>query len=125
MKIDFDASNHIITATKSGLTSVSNIIEIINKGVALGMKHDCHDLLFNVQKTQETGSFRELYELHKKLILLTDLTYQHRCAVVFSSTANKSDKQFYETTAANWGQGIFKVFFQIEEGLAWLKRSKK
>jgi len=125
MKIDFDRSNHIVTVTKSGVASVSDIIEFINKGVAMGLKHDCYDLIFDVQKTKETGSFVELYEFHKNLIQITDLTHNHRFAVIFSPTENKSEKLFYETVAANWGQGIFKMFFQLEDGLSWLKLSKK
>ena len=125
MKIDFDASNHIVTVTKSGAASVSDIIEFIDKGVALGVKHVCFNLIFDMQNAKETGSFLELYELHKNLIKITDLTHDHRCALVFSPTENKSEKQFYETVSNNWGQGIFKVFFQLEEGFAWLKLSKK
>ena len=45
MKIDFDASNHIVTVTKSGAASVSDIIEFIDKGVALGVKHKCDNLI--------------------------------------------------------------------------------
>ena len=124
MKIDFDASDHIVTVTKSGAASVSDIIGFIDKGVALGLKHDCHDLIFDMQEAIETGSFNELYEFHKNLIQLTKLTNNHRCAVVFSPNENKSERQFYETVAANWGQGIFKIFFQLKEGLEWLKLSK-
>jgi predicted CopG family antitoxin len=100
MKIDFDTSNRLVTLTKSGEASVSDMIEFIDKGVALGLKHNCYDLLFNMQK--EKGSFLELYELHKNLIEITDLTFGHRFAVVFSPSENKSGKQFYETISIDW-----------------------
>ena len=125
MKIEFDKHNHIVTATKYRSSSISDIIECINKAVSLGEKQNCHDLLFNMQNAIESGSFNELYEFHKNLIQVTDLTHDYRCAVVFSEKANKSEKQFYETIGSNWGQGIFKVFFQIEDGLKWLKLSNK
>lgn len=125
MKLEFDERNHIVTLTKYGSASISDIIELINSAVALGEKHNCYNLIFNLQKAQETGSFTELYEFHKNLTQVTNLTQNHRCAVVFSPTENKVDKQFYETVGSNWGQGIFKIFFQMEEGLEWLKLNKK
>jgi len=124
MKMDYDASDQIITITKSGLATVSDIIETINETVSFGDKKNCYNFLFNVQNTIETGSFNELYEFHKNLTQVTNLTHEHRCAVIFSPEANKSRTQFYETISFNWGQGIFKVFFQLEEGRTWLKLNK-
>ncbi|RLD80013.1 MAG: hypothetical protein DRJ07_11005 [Bacteroidetes bacterium] len=124
MKIYYDASNQIIIVTKSGLASVSDIIELINEAVSLGDKKNCCKFLFNMQNAIETGTFNELYEFHKNLTQVTNLTYDHRCAVIFSQKADKRRKLFYETISSNWGQGIFKIFFELEEGLIWLKRNK-
>jgi hypothetical protein len=124
LKIEFDKLNHIVIVTKLGPVRIPDIIEFIDGAVAIGEKHKCYNLIFNVQNAKEIGSFNELYEFHKNLIQMTNLTHDHRCAVVFSERANKPEKQFYETVGANWGQGIFKIFFKMEDGLKWLKLSK-
>ena len=121
IQLEFDKLNQIVIAKKYQEASISDIVEFINKAVSFADKHNCFNILFNMQKAEETGSFLESYELHKNLLQMTDLTYDHCCAVVFSPREIKSEKKFYETVSANSGQGIFKIFFDLEEGLAYLK----
>ena len=121
MTIEFDKQNQIVFAKKFGASGIADIVELINHGVSLGEKHDCYKILYNMQEAEETASFLESYELHKNLLQRTDLTLDHCCAVVFSPEENKSEKLFYETVATNWGQTVFKIFCNLDEGLAWLK----
>ena len=125
MKIEFDKQNHIVIATKFGPAGINEIIQFIDAGVSLGDKHNCYNILFNMQEAEETASFLESYEFHKNLIRKTALTHDHCCAVVFAPSENQNEKQFYETVAFNWGQTIFKTFNNLEKGLAWLKLQKK
>jgi hypothetical protein len=125
MKIAFDQLNQMVTVTVNGSVRISGIIELIDRAVSLGEKHNCYHIIFNLQKAKENASFNELYELHKKLMQLTTLTYKHQIALVFSPDENKFKRQFYETVGANWGQKIFKVFFDYKEGFEWLASIKK
>jgi hypothetical protein len=122
MTTEFDRQNQMIVATKFGPSGIIDIIKIINQAVSLGEKHNCYKILFNVQNAEETASFLELYEFHKNLIQMTSLTFEHSCAVVFSPDENKSEKLFYETVATNWGQTVFKIFCNLDEGRAWLTK---
>jgi hypothetical protein len=124
MTIKFDKQSQIVFAKKFGASGIADIIELINHGVSLGEKHNCFKILYNMQEAEETASFLESYEFHKNLIQMTDLTLDHCCAVVFSPLENKSEKLFYETVATNWGQTVFKIFCNLDEGLAWLKNQK-
>ena len=124
MKTEYDDVKQIVVATKYDASGIADIIELINQGVYLAEKHNCYEILFNMQEAEETASFLETYEFHKNLIQMTDLTFDHCCAVVFSSLANKNEKKFYETVATNWGQTIFKTFNDLEEGFEWLKLQK-
>jgi hypothetical protein len=124
MTTEFDRQNQMIIATKFGPSGILDIIKIINQAVSLGEKNNCYNILFNAQNIEETASFLESYEFHKNLLQMTDLTLDHCCAVVFSPEENKSEKLFYETVGTNWGQTIFKIFNNLDEGLAWLKKQK-
>ena len=124
MDLEFDNVNQIVFAKKFGAAGISDIIEVINQGVSLGEKHNCYKIFFDMQNVEETASFLELYEFHKNLLQMTSLTFEHCCALVFSPEENKSEKLFYETVATNWGQPVFKVFCNLDEGLAWLKKQK-
>jgi len=124
MKIEFDNRIKIVIASKSGTVNVSEIIRLINTSVALGIKHKCYCILFNMTKVEEIYSFMEEYKLNQNLINLTDLTYDHHCAVVYTPSKFKTvdELQFKERVAVNWGQGIFKIFIDLEEAIEWLKQ---
>lgn len=123
MKVEFDKLNRMVVVTKNGSARISDIIELIDMAVSFGEKYNCYDIIFNLQNVKEDASFNELYHLHKNLIMITTLTYEHRFALIFSPDENKLKRQFYETVGANWGQKIFKVFFDFEEGVEWLKEN--
>jgi hypothetical protein len=123
MKIEFDLRNNLIMATKFGPSSYLETIEFINKAIALGNKHKCYHILFNMQKTEETFSFMEGYDLNKNLLKVTDLTHKHRCALIYSGNSRDINKiKFKETVAGNWGQDIYKIFYNVDEGINWLKQ---
>lgn len=77
-----------------------------------------------MQKAELENSFREIYNLNKNLIQVTDLTYKYNCAVVYSPNTKSNEIQFYEIVGSNWGQGILKIFFDFEEGIQWLKQRR-
>jgi len=122
MKFTFDKQKNIVVATIVGLVDIIKIVEYINNAVAYGEKHNSYSILFNMQKAEETFSFMDEYDLNKNLTRKTNLTNTHRCAVIYSYNKKKNKIEFKETVAFNWGQGIFKMFCDIDEGLEWLNK---
>lgn len=127
MKIEFDRLSKMVIASAFGAVKVSDIVKLINESVSLGIQYNCYCILFDMTKAEEIYGFMDEYELNKDLTKLTDLTHSHRCAVVYHPNNQKSESQlkFKETVADNWGQGIFKIFFDIEEGIEWLTTHNK
>ena len=123
MEIKFDNKQKVVFAAKEGLTSYANVIELINEAVAVGIKHNCLSILFNMQKLTETFSFLEEYILNEYLLKNTDLTIHHRCAVIYSPKDSREPEEikFKQTVADNWGHDIFKIFHDLNAGLNWLK----
>ena len=122
MSLYYDTENHLVITVASGIVGMNETMNMINNAVILGEKHNCYRLLFDMREVEEVFSFIEEYNLAKSLTQKTTVTLQHRCAIIYASPKNKMnyDVTIKETIAFNWGQTVFKVFLDMEEGREWL-----